>query len=159
MDVTIPNILFPNIASCVCTQEVNVEFLEQWDDHSSRDWERWSVTNQLPFLRAQKTVVALVVSNQKVISVSACAETEVAVIGDKWFVSACAETEAVRAKPKRDFWERNCITLSTMSGERIFKQIDSILLCFCSVIKSKITWNVVRTKKWLKRRSRVRNRF
>lgn len=29
MDVTIPNILFPNIASCVCAQEVNVESLEQ----------------------------------------------------------------------------------------------------------------------------------
>ena len=29
IDETIPNILFPKIASCVYAQEVNVEFLKQ----------------------------------------------------------------------------------------------------------------------------------
>ena len=51
-------------------------------------------------------------------------------------VFACAETEAVGDKPKRDFWERNCITLSITFGVRICAYIKTNRFYFAVLLSS-----------------------
>ena len=154
-----------NCELCVCTGS------QCWIPQTVR----WS------FVAWLRTVVG-----EKPISVFACAETEVAMVSDqptsdfclcvhrnwsgggwwstnKWFPSLRAQKRKrsvtnLSVTSERGIASRYRSRLACIFV-RTLKQIDSILPCFCPMIKSKITSNVVRTKKCLKRRSRVRNWF
>lgn len=143
-----------NCELCVCTGS------QCWIPQTVR----WS------FVAWLRTVVG-----EKPTSVFACAETEVAMVSDQptsdfrlcvhrdWSGGGWWSTNkwvpSLRAQKRK----RSVTNLSVTSERgitsryrsrlacvfvRTLKQIDSILPCFCPVIKSKITSNVVRTKKW-----------